>query len=348
MSYRISKEKRAEAHEFKPILILGAGSWGSALALHLAKSGQSVRLWSYEVSEIANLLAERVNNQYLPGFPFPDSIYPTANLVEGIKDVEDILIAVPSIAFRETLGMLRPIINQKIRLICATKGLDAETGQLLHQSTADVLGTDYAFAVLSGPSFAREVAAEHPTAVVVASTDMAFKKDIVKRFSNPRFHIDLSDDVIGVEVSSVIKNVIAIATGISDGLGFGANTRCAIITRGYNEMIQLGLRLGANIKTFVGLAGIGDLILTASDNQSRNRRLGLGIGQGKAVSDIEKEIGQIVEGKRNAELVMQFAKRYEIAMPVCEAVNAILREEINTQEAFTQLFLQEEMELVIP
>lgn len=321
----------------KPITVLGAGSWGTALALTLARRGQTVRLWSYEISEIAALLAERANNRYLPGHPFPETIHPTANLAEAVKDVDDILIVVPSVGFRDTITILKPLIHENTRITSATKGLDEETGELPNEMVEDVLGKNRKFAVLSGPSFAREVAAGLPAAVVIAGTDKTHVNDMVERFNCSHFRVYPSDDVVGVELGGVVKNVIAIATGISDGMELGSNARSALITRGLAEIIRLGTAMGGRIETFIGLSGMGDLILTCSDNQSRNRRMGLALGQGKDVTEAEAAIGQVVEGKRNAELILRLAEKYNIEMPICQTVWDILQGKLATKEGADRL-----------
>lgn len=325
-----------ENQTFKPVTILGAGSWGTALALYLARRGQTVRLWSFEINEIASLLAERTNNQFLPDYPFPDTIEPTANLAEALKNLEDVIVAVPSVGYRDTLAMMKGLIDPATRLVCATKGLDGETGQLLHEVAAEMLG-DHPYAVLSGPSFAREVAAGLPTAVCVASKNTVLRNDLVKRFNSPIFRIYPSDDVIGTEIGGVAKNVIAIATGIADGMELGANARSALITRGLAEIIALGTAIGGKTETFIGLSGLGDLILTCGDNQSRNRRLGLAIGKGKKMEAAEKEIGQVVEGKNSADLVAKLAAKHRIKMPVCHTVCQILSGKVDAKETFMDL-----------
>lgn len=321
----------------KPITILGAGSWGTALALTLARRGQTVRLWSYEISEIAALLAERANNRYLPGFPFPECIIPTANLAEAVKDIDDILVVVPSIGFRDTITILKPLIDDHVRITSATKGLDEETGELPNEMVEDVLGKNRSFAVLSGPSFAREVAAGLPAAVVIAGKDKTMVNDLTERFNCAHFRVYPSDDIVGVELGGVVKNVIAIATGISDGMELGANARSALITRGLAEIIRLGTAMGGKIETFIGLSGMGDLILTCSDNQSRNRRMGLALGQGKGIAEAEAAIGQVVEGKRNAELILHLAERYNVEMPICQAVWDILQGKLATKDGADRL-----------
>ncbi len=321
----------------KPITILGAGSWGTALALVLARKGQTVRLWSFEIKEIAAMLAERANNQFLPGFDFPPTIHPTANLTDAIKDVDDIIIAVPSVGFRATLLMLKEHIGATTRITCATKGLDEDTGKLLSEVVEEIIGKNRLFASLSGPTFAREVAQGLPSAVVIASRDATLANDMAERFNCPTFRVYTSDDIIGVQLGGAVKNVIAVATGITDGMELGANARCAIITRGLAEIIRLATKLGAKVDTMVGLAGMGDLILTCSDNQSRNRRFGLAVGKGKNIQEAEREIGQVVEGKRNAELVALLAQQHNVDMPICNAVEQILLGKINAQEAMQQL-----------
>lgn len=313
----------------KPIAILGAGSWGTALALYLARRGQTIHLWSVDPSEIEAMLKDKANERYLPGIPLPDCIYPTTDLAAAIQPVDDILIVVPSVGFRETLVKLKPLLSENNRLICATKGVDAKTGQLLNHVAEEVIGKKYAYAVLSGPSFAREVARSLPAAVVIATKESGFGGALKKRFDSDIFSIHLSDDVVGVEVGGVVKNVIAIATGISDGLKLGANARSALITLGLAEMTRLGVVLGGQAQTFVGLSGLGDLILTCSDDQSRNRRLGLSLGKGLSIEQAEKEIGQVIEGKSNAELVAKLAKQHGVSMPICDMVWQVVQGKIS-------------------
>lgn len=325
----------------KPIAVLGAGSWGTALALHLARLGQEVRLWTIESDHVPEMNSERTNRRYLSGFPFPDTLNAFSDLAETISVVDDILVAVPSVGFRDTLTMLKPLLKPNMRIITATKGLDLNTGFLLHDIAKDVLGDQYPCAALSGPSFAKEVAAGLPTAVVVASKDQQFAKEVSERFNSPRFRVYLSTDVVGVEVGGVVKNVLAIATGISDGMNFGANARCALIARGLAEMIRLGTALGAKQETIVGLAGLGDLVLTCTDDQSRNRRFGLALGKGQDVAGAEKQIGHVVEGKRNAELLVNLAHKLKLEMPIAEMVFSILQGKMTAIDAMQSLFSRE-------
>lgn len=326
------------SQQSKPITILGAGSWGTAIALSIARRGITVRLWSCEIKEIAALLAERTNNQFLPGFAFPDTIEPTANLSEAVENIDDIIIAVPSVGYRETLTMLKPLLYPNIRITSATKGLDEDTGQLLDEVVKEVLGPEIKFAAMSGPTFAREVAQGLPSAAVLASEDETLRKEMAATLDSPIFRITQSSDVKGVEIGGVAKNVIAIATGIVDGLELGTNARSALITQGLDEITRLGVSLGADKETFYGLSGLGDLILTCSDNQSRNRRFGLALGKEGNVEEAERSIGQVVEGKRNAELILKLAKTNKIDMPICETVLSILEKKLSAHEAFEKLF----------
>jgi glycerol-3-phosphate dehydrogenase (NAD(P)+) len=319
-----------------PIAILGAGSWGTALALYLARQHQEVRLWTTDKTRIETMQAERANNRYLPGHPFPSSLHLIHDLKLAIADECDILIAVPSAGFRYLLNLLKPIIQPNTRILWVTKGMDAQSGELLNTLAETILGKR-PYAILSGPSFATEVAAGLPTAVVIASNDAIFANDLSKRFNSQLLRIYLSTDIKGVEVGGAVKNVIAIATGIADGMQLGANARSALITRGLAEITRLGMALNGQYDTFTGLAGVGDLVLTCTDNQSRNRRFGLALGSGKSVLDAEKSIGQVIEGKDNAKLVAELAKKLNIEMPITTTVNAILQNQITIKEALQNL-----------
>lgn len=304
-----------EPHQ-TPIAILGAGSWGTALALYLSRLGQEVRLWTYDQAHAQEMQSSRVNKRYLSEHQFSDTLFATSSLTEALANVNDVLIAVPSVVFRSTLVTLKPLMTNNMRIAWATKGLDHDSSQLLHHVAREILGAEIPLAVLSGPSFAREVAAGLPTAVVMASEDVMFANDLVMRFNSQIFRAYTCNDITGVEVGGVVKNVLAIATGISDGMGFGANARCALITRGLAEMTRLGLALGGHTDTFTGLSGVGDLVLTCTDDQSRNRRFGLAVGKGKNPTDAEKAIGQVVEGKRNAEVVVRLAHKHHVDIPI--------------------------------
>lgn len=325
-----------QGQQLKPIAILGAGSWGTALALYLGRRGQTVRLWSIEAAEIQAMQADKRNERYLPGIDLPDTIIPVLQLSDAVHEVQDVIIVVPSVGFRQTLTDLKKVARPDVRLLCASKGLDTETGQLLSHVAAEIFGHDHPFAALSGPSFAKEVARGLPCAVVIASEHPDFLRDMTTRFDSGIFRIHPSTDLIGVETGGVAKNVIAIATGIVDGLGLGSNARSALITQGLAEIIRLGSALGGKPETFIGLSGLGDLILTCSDDQSRNRRLGLAIGRGRNIEEAEREIGQVVEGKRNAELVSHLAAKHKLDMPICAKVWGILQGKLDAKTCFSE------------
>jgi glycerol-3-phosphate dehydrogenase (NAD(P)+) len=279
------------------ISVLGAGSWGTALAILIAKNGFEVLLWGHDKSHIDDLAKERKNQRYLPGQTLPEGISVSPDLKKAAEFSNLILLAVPSHAFKRTLVDLKPHVNvNEIKIAWATKGFNPENGALLHQVVAEVFSADTPAAILSGPTFAGEVVSNFPTAITVASSKMEFASQIAEILHSDRFRPYTSTDIIGVEVGGAVKNVLAIAAGVADGLGFGANTRAALITRGLNEIMRLGVCLGGKQETFMGLAGLGDLVLTCTDNQSRNRRFGLALGQGKKMGEIIREIGQEIEG----------------------------------------------------
>lgn len=317
--------------------ILGAGSWGTALAILLANNGRHVHLWSVDPKELVPLNAERENQAFLPGVPFPKELRVEPQLVNITAAARDILMVVPSQGFRTTLKLLAALPPKNLRLAWATKGFEHDTGKLLHQVAAEELGSGLPLAVLSGPTFAREVAAGMPTAVTIASNNADFALQLAEALHGPSFRAYTSDDMTGVEVGGAAKNVIAIGCGISDGLKFGANARAALITRGLAEITRLGLKLGARAETFQGLAGLGDLVLTCTDNQSRNRRLGLALAAGKRLKDIENDIGQVVEGVYAAEAVHHLAKRLGVDMPITEQIYRILYQDLTPRVAVEAL-----------
>lgn len=321
----------------KPIGILGAGSWGTALAILLARNGRPVTLWSVDASELAPLRSDRENRRYLPGIPFPDLIGIEPELRALTAQASDLLAVVPSHGFRATLTRLRDCAPRDLRLAWATKGFEHDTGKLLHVVAREVLGEKTPLAVLSGPTFAREVAAGLPTALTIAASDVAFAQMLADSLRSTTFRAYTSDDMAGVETGGAVKNVIAIGCGISDGLKFGANARAALITRGLTEITRLGLALGARAETFQGLAGLGDLVLTCTDDQSRNRRMGLALASGKDRASIEREIGQVVEGVPAAEAVHLLARRLGVEMPITECIYRILYENLSPRDAVEAL-----------
>lgn len=324
-----------------PITVLGAGSWGTALAIHLARNHSAVRLWGHDAAQLKLLQKQRCNKHYLPDISFPENLTIHTELAQALNDVNDILIAVPSHAFRDVLTQIQPYVSAQTRLVWATKGLDPSHHQLLHEVVAELLGNKLPVAVLSGPTFALEVAHGLPTAVTLATHSTEFAEDLTQRLHSKNFRVYTSPDIIGVELGGAMKNVLAIAVGIADGLQFGANARAALITRGLAEMMRLGVMLGGHRETFMGLGGVGDLVLTCTDNQSRNRRLGLALGSGGTLIEAEQKIGQVVEGVRTAVEIFHLAKQYAADIPICAQVYAVLHENRSAQEAVTLLLSRE-------
>jgi glycerol-3-phosphate dehydrogenase (NAD(P)+) len=316
-----------------PIAVLGAGSWGTALAIQQARNGNPTRLWGHDPDEVAPLEGERRNRRYLPDAPFPDGLAPTADLGAALDGVRDLLVVVPSHAFAETLDRLAPLLATDARLAWATKGLEPESGRLLSDLAAERLPAVGALAVVSGPTFAREVAAGLPTAVTVAANRRAFADALRLRLHGETFRTYTSRDLVGVQLGGAVKNVLAIAAGIADGLGFGANARAALITRGLAEMLRLGRALGARRDTFMGLAGLGDLVLTCTDDQSRNRRFGLALGRGTPAEQALADIGQVVEGRGTAIEVRRLARRHGVEMPIVEQAYRVLWEACPPRDA---------------
>ncbi len=309
----------------KSISVIGAGSYGTALAISLARNGHQTTLWARDTAHITEMAKTRENNKYLPGCIFPETLTLEADLEKAIRSSENILVVVPSHAFGETLQQLKPFIMPSSRLAWATKGLDPDSGRLLQDVARDILGDDISLAVLSGPTFAKEMAMGLPTAISVSSTDDDFVKDISSLLHcGKTFRVYSNNDFIGVQLGGAVKNVIAIGAGIADGIGFGANARTALITRGLVEMTRLGAALGAEPTTFMGMAGLGDLVLTCTDDQSRNRRFGLALGRGVESQQAMKDIGQVVEGYRNTNEVYMLAKRMKVEMPIVEQVYQVL------------------------
>jgi glycerol-3-phosphate dehydrogenase (NAD(P)+) len=325
----------------QPIAVLGAGSWGTALAIHLAKNSHAVNLWGHNPRQMEQLQIDRENKKYLPGIPFPDLLSATASLEQALTGSTLTLIAVPSQAFRDLILEIKPLLTPTARIAWATKGLELETGHLFHHVIAEILGTSTPAAVLSGPSFALEVAHGQPTAITIASASEAFATDLVAFFHSTHFRPYSSQDMIGVQLGGAIKNVLAIAAGLAEGLGFGANARAALITRGLSEMIRLGTALGGRPETLMGLSGVGDLILTCTDNQSRNRRFGLALGEGKERQAIIDEIGQEIEGIPTALTIHKLSDEYGIEMPITQQVYRILYENLPPAEAVANLLLRE-------
>ncbi|HPG62920.1 MAG TPA: NAD(P)H-dependent glycerol-3-phosphate dehydrogenase [Casimicrobium sp.] len=322
----------------RPVAVVGAGSFGTALAIALARRGSLTRLWGRNAAEMQEAERTRHNPRYLSDCEFPPSLTATSDLDAALHDAEDIVVATPSHALRATVEMLKPLIAKgRQGLVIACKGFEPGTGKLSHEVVADVLDGTHPYAVLSGPTFANELGRGLPTAVIIASTDAAFAERIAHRLNGGGFRAYTGNDVIGVEIGGAAKNVIAIAAGASDGLGFGANARSLLITRGLAEIRRLGDKLGARSETLMGLSGLGDLVLTCTDNQSRNRRMGLLLASGKSVAEATEEIQQVVEGIKAAPEVHRLAKRFDVPMPITEVACAVIDGRMTPREAFATL-----------
>jgi len=325
-----------------PTLVIGAGAWGTALAIAIARNGHEVLLWGRDEKHLAAMQETHSNERYLPGLVFPDSLKISTDLAQALSDAKHVLVSVPSIAFSGMLEQIKPLITAGTPVSWATKGLTPETGRFLYETAADILGETHSLAVISGPSFAAEVAKDLPTAVTAASLDDDFNQALAQALHSPTFRVYTTNDVLGVQIGGTVKNVLAISAGIADGLGFGANARAALITRGMAEIMRLSASLGAQNETMFGLAGIGDLILTCTDNQSRNRQLGLAIGRGLTVEQAVAEVGKTVEGMHAAREVLIRAKQAGVEMPIVEQVCKILFEGYDPRQSVQELLCREQ------
>ncbi len=318
------------------VAVLGAGSWGTALALQLARSNPEVRLWGHEAEHIERLATLRENTDYLPGFALADNIRPLASLEAAISDAPFVLIAIPSKGFRHLLQQLKPLVDSSGIIFWASKGFEIETGKLLHEVFGEEL-PGHRCGVISGPTFAVEVARNLPAAIACAGSDPESTAEFAERLRGQHFRAYTSEDITGVELGGALKNVLAIAVGACDGLGFGANTRAALMTRGLAEIMTLAERLGARRETLMGLAGLGDIILTCTDDQSRNRRFGIAIGRGKSVAQAEIEVGQTVEGLRAAKAVYHKTAELGLDLAILAEVYRVLYEGKDPHDAVRDL-----------
>src|SRR5574344_143540 len=316
------------------VSVLGAGSYGTALAISRARKGMRILLWGHEAEHVAALQQARCNDLFLPDVPFPDSLEVTSDLAYAVQASKTLLVVVPSHVFGDVLQRAKPYMAADTRVAWATKGLEPDSGRLLGDVAREVLGDGVPLAVISGPTFARELAAGLPTAIAVAATADAFADELsTLMHCGKSFRVYTNPDFIGLQLGGAVKNVIAIGAGLSDGLGFGANARTALMTRGLVELQRLGIALGADAETFMGMAGLGDLVLTCTNNQSRNRRFGMALGSGNSTEQAMAEIGQVVEGYRNTREVHLLAARLGVEMPICEQIYAILYEGKPPKEA---------------
>ncbi|MEO1889572.1 MAG: NAD(P)H-dependent glycerol-3-phosphate dehydrogenase [Cycloclasticus sp.] len=306
------------------IAVLGAGSWGTAMAIMMARAGHRVTLWGHDPVHIETLRRDRSNVEFLPGTDFPNTLTASDDLQQTVTEHRFLMLAVPSHAFRETLLKCKPHIAKDTIVTWITKGFETDTGLLAHEVVLETLGKDTQIALVSGPSFALEVADNLPTAVVVASPNINVAIRVANTLRSANFLTFPDDNIASAEIGGSMKNILAIAAGISDGLGYGANARAALITLGLSEMVQLGNVYHCSESSFLGLAGVGDLVLTCTDDKSRNRRLGLQLGQGKTIADAKANIGQEVEGIHAAKEVHAICQKWSLDMPICNQVYKIL------------------------
>ncbi len=324
------------------VAVLGAGSFGTCLAMQCARE-RDVTIWSRDPDIADAINRERRNPRYLDDFEIPERVVATSDPAEALEDAELVICAVPSHSLRDVMEKAATALRDEAVVVSTVKGIEYETGMTMHQVLADVLEPLHHARVvcLSGPSFAREVAARRPTVVTLASTDETWAVSVQSTLSCPWFRCYTSDDVVGVEVGGALKNVIAIATGISDGMGAGDNSRAALMTRGLAEITRLGIRMGANPITFQGLAGMGDLLLTCTGDLSRNRRVGLGLGAGRALDEIVEELGQVAEGVRTTHAACRLAARLGVELPIAETVRRILDGELSPADAGRELMTRQ-------
>jgi len=324
------------------VAILGAGSWGTALAVHLSRCGHDARLWGRNKDAQATLATDRVNHRYLPDLVLPETLKVTASLKDALQDATTIVVAVPSSSLEATLTAIEPCLaasnvraSENVSLVWACKGF-ADT-RLLHEIVYEKFDDICVPAVLSGPSFAAELAKGLPTATTIASTTLPLAQRIASVFHGESFRAYASDDMIGVQLGGALKNIYAIATGVSDGLGFGANTRAALITRGMAEIMRLALPLGGRAETLGGLSGMGDLVLTCTDDQSRNRRFGLALGRGSTPADALDSIDQVVEGASAVVSAIKLSRLHDVELPIANQVHALIHEGRSAEQAVAQI-----------
>lgn len=324
------------------LTVLGAGSYGTALAFCFARNGIPTVLWGRDTEQMQQMQKHRCNQRYLPDAPFPDALQVETDLSKAIAASRNILVVVPSHAFAGMLEQIKPLLEKQHRIVWATKGLEPETGSLLQDVARRILGDSISLAVLSGPTFAKEMAAGLPTAISLSSLDDEFVDDIADMLHcGKSLRVYKNTDFIGIQLGGAVKNVIAIGAGLADGIGFGANARTALITRGLAELTRLGVALGAQPATFMGMAGLGDLVLTCTDDQSRNRRFGLALGHGMSVDEAMQSIGQVVEGYRNTKEVYLLAQREGVEMPITEQIYQVLYQNKPPKEAALALLGRE-------
>ncbi len=327
--------------EMRRVLVLGAGSWGTALSVQLARAGVPTTLWGHRQAHVDALRCNRRNERYLPGIDLPEQLSYSSDFASAVAASDDLLVVTPSHVFGEIVRDALKALRQSGRIAWACKGFEPGTGRFLHDLARDIAGAELPLAVVTGPSFAREVALGMPTAVTVASENPSFANDLATALHHDAFRTYTSSDIVGAELGGAVKNVLAIATGLADGMGLGENARAALITRGLAEIMRLGKAVGARTETLTGLAGMGDLVLTCTGSLSRNRSMGLALGEGKSVTQALREIGQVVEGVRSADEVMRLARRVGVELPISEQVHMILEGHTTPQKGLQALLSRE-------
>ena len=324
------------------VAVLGAGSWGTALAVQAARNGLSTVLWGRDAAAIAQMRETHRNARYLPDLPLPESLRFSDDLAATVEAADLVLVVVPSHAFPEIVRELAPHRKADAGVAWATKGFEPGSGRFLHEVAEEVLGAGTPLAVVTGPSFAREVAQGLPTAVTVHSENESFAQRVAEALHGPTFRAYTGDDVQGAELGGAMKNVLAVATGVADGMQLGLNARAGLITRGLNEMLRLNAALGGKPETLMGLAGLGDLVLTCTGDLSRNRRLGLALGRGQKLDEAVAAIGQVVESVQTADEVMRLAHRHGLDLPISALVQRMLHGEITPSEGLRLLLAREQ------
>jgi glycerol-3-phosphate dehydrogenase (NAD(P)+) len=324
------------------VAVLGSGSWGTALASLIARNGHPTVIWGRAADQIASINEKHENTRYLPGIPLPENLRATGDLGEAVSGADLVLVVTPSHAFAETLRALAPFRRPNAGVAWATKGFEPGSGRFLHEVAAEVLGDDVPLAVVTGPSFAKEVAQGLPTAVTVHSDNDDFTLEVAEALHGPTFRAYTGNDMLGAELGGAMKNVLAVATGVADGMDLGLNARAGLITRGLNEMLRLNVALGGRAETLMGLAGLGDLVLTCTGDLSRNRRLGLALGRGQSIKEAVAAIGQVVESMQTADEVMRLGERHGLDLPISDLVHRVLHEEMTPIEGLRMLLSREQ------
>lgn len=323
------------------VTVLGAGSWGTALAALLTRNGARVTLWGRDADAVADMASTHRNARYLPDLELPGSLQYATDLGQALDGVRIVLISVPSHAFADMLDRIAPLIAPDTGITWATKGFEPGTGRFLHELVGERFPT-HPIAVITGPSFAREVVAGLPTAITVHGNQPDFAQTVATLLHAPNLRAYTGNDMLGAELGGAVKNVLAVATGVADGMELGLNARAGLITRGMYEILQLGMALGARPETLMGLSGLGDLVLTCTGDLSRNRRLGLALGRGVPLEDARRQIGQVVESLVTADEVGRLAEQHGLDLPIAFGVRAVLHGEITPEEAVRQLLARDQ------